>query len=287
MERRRFGLECVGVVLGTGMLALATYVFFTPNQIAPGGVSGLAILLHQLIGLPVGWGNLLINLPLLLMGLVSIGRRFLIKSVLSVAAFTVFYDAVFAGLGLPCYREDPLLAALFGGALSGAGIGLSLMAEGSTGGIDISSRLLQRRFPHLSMGKLLLWTDVGIIGASMAVFGSVSAALYATVAMFVATRVIDAMLDGLDAGRLAVVVTERGDALAQALLQELGRGVTRLEGTGAYRGGKKAVLLCAVRKQESYHLKRIVRRIDPAAFLVTAAAAEVAGEGFRAIDRDG
>ena len=286
MERRRFWWECMVVAFGTGLLALATYVFFTPNQIAPGGVSGIAILLNHLIPLPIGWLNLLVNLPLLLLGLFSLGRRFLVKSVLSVAAFTVFYDFLFTGFGLPQYRDDPLLAALFGGVLSGTGIGLAFMAEGSTGGIDVSSKVIQKRLPHLPIGRVLFWTDVGIIAASTAVFQSVSPALYAAVAMFVSAQVIDGLLYGLDAGKLAVVVTEQGDALAQEVLAELERGVTRLAGTGAYHGRQKAVLLCAVRKNEYYHLKRIVRRVDPRAFLVAVAASEVAGEGFRAIDRD-
>lgn len=285
IKKQRFWWDCIVVVAGTGLLALGTYVFIAPNQIAPGGVSGVAILINFLTNIPIGWLNLLINIPLLILGLFFLGKRFVIKSILSVLAFTVFYDYIFAWTNLPQYTGDSMLAALFGGVLSGTGIALTFMVDGSTGGIDVSSKVVQMKLPHIPIGKIVFLTDVVIIAVSTVVFKSVSSALYATIAMFVTAQIIDALLYGLDAGKMVMIISDHSDELAKEIIKRADRGVTKLMGNGAYENKEKVVLLCAVRRNEYYHLKRIVQQIDPAAFIIVTTASEVVGEGFKAIDK--
>lgn len=285
MKKNHFLWDCVVVIFGTGLLALGTYMFIAPNQIAPGGVSGIAILLNHLFHIPIGWLNLLINIPLLLLGHFSLGKRFLAKSVISVIAFTVFYDYIFSWCHLPQFTGDSMLAALFGGALSGAGIAFAFMVDGSTGGIDVTSKVVQMKLPHVPIGKIVFLTDVIIIAASTVVFKSISSALYATVAMFVTAQVIDAMMYGLDSGKMLMIISDHSDEIAAEIMKEADRGVTKLLGTGAYQNQDKVVLMCAVRKNEYYHLKRIVQEIDPAAFIIVTTTSEVVGEGFKAIDK--
>jgi uncharacterized membrane-anchored protein YitT (DUF2179 family) len=274
----------VGLTLaGTGLLALGLHIFIAPNQIAPGGVSGLSIVLSYLTGAPIGLINLIINIPLLFLGFFALGRWFFFKTMLSVVSFTVFYDLIFPPVVQ--YSGNMILASLFGGVLIGTGIGLSFVAESSTGGFDISSKAIQKKFPYIPLGKIMFLTDVVVIGLSALVFQSVESAMYALIAMFVSSRVIDALIYGLDVGKCVWVISEKGMELGAELAAKLDRGVTVLPCTGAYSRKERQMLLCAVRQNEYHHLKRVIKEIDPNAFLIVTTATEVVGEGFKAIDR--
>lgn len=276
-------LEVVMTLLGTGLLALGIHVFIAPNQIAPGGVSGLSIVVSYLLNTPIGLTNFIFNIPLLILGFFSLGRWFFWKTMISVFSFTVFYDTLF--VKIPQYQGDMILASLFGGILIGAGVGISFVAESSTGGFDISSKALQVRFPHIPLGKIMFLTDVLVISFSALVFHSVEAAMYAVVAMFVSSRVVDALMYGLDVGKSVLIISENGDFLGEELARRMERGVTKIPCVGAYSRKNRQMLLCAVRQNEYYHLKRVVKEVDPEAFLIVTTATEVVGEGFKAIDR--
>lgn len=280
---RRFWMQTLLTILGTGVMTFALYVFIAPNQFAPGGVSGLSIIISYLFHTPLGLTNLVLNVPLLVLGFFFLGHRFVIKTVLAVVSFTLFYDRLFV-LFLSPYQGDQILAALFGGLFFGVGMGIAFLAESSTGGTDISSKILQLKFPHLSIGKLVLMTDVLIISLSMVVFQSINSAMYAIIAMFVASRVIDAMMHGADTGSMVLIISKNSRELGQTLIHKMHRGVTHLSATGLYTNQEQGVLLCIVRKNEYHRLRRLTLQLDPRAFLVVTTANEILGEGFKEME---
>lgn len=271
------------VLVGTVLFAVSVYVFTAPNQIAPGGVSGLATVISHLTGIPLGLLSGLINLPLLIWGYCSLGRDFIAKTIFSVISFTVIYDYVMPFF--PVYVGDTMLAALFGGAIMGVGIGLTFLTDGSTGGLDISNKIVQKRFPHIKMGTLVFASDLAIIAFAAYAYQDVTTALFAIISMFVCGKVIDAVLYGVDLGKMVMIVTTKGDEISTAIMEETDRGVTKIPTIGGYTGKENHTLLCAVRQNQYHHLKKIVYQIDPDAFMIVTTATEVVGEGFKPIQK--
>ena len=237
-----------------------------------------------LTGLPVGTVNLAFNIPLLLLAWRFLGRVFTLKTLRSVFIQSVMIDL--ASLWLPAYTGDRIMAALFGGIASGVGLALVFMRGSTTGGTDIVSRLIQLRYRHLSMGKLLFLVDVVVLLLSVVVFRNIEAGLYGMLSVYTAGKVLDNVLYGLDTGKVLLVISERNGEIAQGIMEAMNRGVTFLHGAGAWSGEKKQVLLCAVRAQQCYQVEEIIRGVDPDAFMIVMEANEIAGEGFRPITED-
>ena len=271
-------------LVGTLLYALGVYIFTAPNQIAPGGVSGFATILNHLTGAPIGTVTALVNLPLLVLGWFYLGHPFIVKTLVSVAGFAVFYDYTLVPLQMPQYQGDHLLASLFGGALIGIGLGVTFLGESSTGGVDISCLVLQKKFPHIKISSLVFLTDVIIIAFGAIAYQTIESALYALVAMFVQTKFIDVVLYGADVGKMVTIVTAKGDEVAGRILVELDRGVTKIDSVGAYSGVGNQTLLCAVRQNEYHKLQRVVYESDPNAFMIVSTATEVLGDGFKAAE---
>lgn len=274
------------ILFGTALFALSTYYFITPAAVAPGGVSGIAILVNYAFGAPIGFVTAAINLPLLIIGWKRLGREFLWKTLLSVAAFTVFYDYVFVPVGLPVYEGERLMACLFGGVLMGAGLGIVFWCAGSTGGTDIITKLLQRKFPHLQLGRIMMMLDFVIIAVSVFVFGSIESALYAVIVIFVSSQLIDAVVYSGDKGKLIYAFSSHYREISDEIIQKLDRSVTLLKGEGGYTGHPREVVLCALRTSEYHKVKKIIRHIDPDAFIIVSDSSEVMGEGFKSVDHD-
>lgn len=267
------------VALGSVIFALAFDWFFDANQVAMGGVTGLA----QVVNAVLPWASVgvvafLLNIPLFLAGWRFIGFHLLASSLFSMAVSSAAIDAIaqlhtFAPM-------DPMLASLCGGALMGLGLGVVFSQGATTGGTDVVARLLKLKYPWLPLGKLMLVPDLVVLALVALAFGRVEAALYGLVGIFVATRVMDTVLYGLDTSKVAYVITDRWRETADALLKDLDRGVTLLRGEGAYTGDEKRVLLVAFKQREIVEIKREVHAADPAAFLIVCDAHEVLGEGF-------
>lgn len=283
-QRSRLARDCRNILLGTAIYALGVCLFTAPNQIAPGGVSGLATVLHHLAGWPIGLVTALINIPLIVSGWKRLGHGFIGRTMLSVAVFGVLCDNLYTHL--PVYVGNPLLAGIFGGVLIGVGVGLTFLGEGSTGGLDISSKMIHKRYPHFRIGLLIFATDLAVIAFSAVAYRNIDAALYATISMYIQARFIDLVLYGADNGRLMVIITCRGEEIAARILSTMDRGVTKIASEGAFSKCANQTLLCAVRQNEYPRLKELVREIDPAAFLVATTANEVVGDGFKAIDAE-
>lgn len=275
----RLAADYALLLLGAALVALAADLFLIPNQVVSGGVVGVATILHYTLGTPVGLMNLLLNLPLFLMGMRwAGGLSFAMRTGAAVLALSLALDLMVPHL--PQGPDDPLLYTLYGGLLDGLGMGLVFRAGGTTGGTDILARLLQR-FSSFNLGGLLLGINVAILGAAAIVFG-LEPALYALLVAYVSSRVIDLVQEGFSHARAALIISNKPGLVRLRLLQELNRGVTTLQGQGGYTSAQREVLYCVVAQSEVSRLKRLVHEADPRAFVVISQAQEVLGEGFKA-----
>ena len=283
-KAKEFALDLLYTVAGAAILAVGVSCFVGPAQIAPGGVSGLSILVNFLTDLPVGAVNLAFNIPLILLAWKFLGRRFTLRTLVTVLIQSALMDVI--TLWIPVYTGERIMAALFGGVASGVGLALVFMRGSTTGGTDIVSRLLQLRYRHLSIGRLLFSVDVVVLLLSVAVFRNIEAGLYGMIAIFASGKVLDNILYGLDTGKVLLVVSGKNQEIAARIMETLKRGVTFLHGSGAWSGTERQVLLCAVRAQQCYRVEEIVRGVDKEAFVIVLEATEIAGEGFRPITED-
>lgn len=270
--------------LGCAMYAAAVNIFAIPNNISQSGVTGISIILSHLFSFPVGVTNLVLNIPLLILARIFLGRGFVAKTLWVTVILSVALD-VFS-LFLPEYTGDRLLSALFCGAISGIGLAMILARGATSGGADIVSRLFRLKWPHISMGTVLLVFDGLIVVASALTFRNVESALYAAIVIFISSQVIDYVLYGTGHGKLLMVVTTKGEEITEAITSRLRRGVTRLPVTGGYTGEHKEMLMCAVRPSELSKLNSIIREIDDETFTIVSEAGEVLGEGFRLPDAE-
>ena len=263
------------VIYGVGVV-----LFFDSNNLAPGGVSGISIILDKTVGImSTGTWSFVINIPILILGALKFGGRFILSTVYTVALSSLVMD-VSARFNI-VLTDDVLLAAIFGALLTGVGIGLVFRAGATTGGSDIIIRLLRTKYRHISTGSLFFGIDCAIIAISAVAFGNVSSALYAAVASFLQTRIINTVLYGTDSARIVYIISEKSDAISKRLLLELETGVTILDGHGAYTNSEKEVIMCVLPPKNLPKAKDIVRCEDEEAFLVVTSATSVFGEGYK------
>ena len=273
-------LDYLMITMASFLYAVAVSLFLDPNSLAPGGVTGIAIILNRLSGLETGTWVLIINIPIIILGMWKFGLHFIL-STLYCTAVTSFFINLLADFGVA--TEDRFLAALVGGALMAVGIGLVFKAGTTTGGTDIIVKLLRLRFPHLKTGSLFLITDATIVTASAFVFKDLDVALYAGLVVFVNSVLLDVVLYGRDGAKLIFIISDVHASITKRLLEELDIGVTYISGTGAYSGKEKSVIMCVMKKQISAQVEVIVREEDPDAFMIVTSATEIFGEGYKSI----
>ena len=265
----------VGIIIGAVLVAVSINSMIIPNRIADGGVTGIAIITHYLAGWPVGWVIFALNVPLFILGLKMVGRRFLAFSIIGVLCLATILQVL---VDLPVLTRDPLLAAIFGGVLSGIGMGIIFREHGSLGGTDILAVFLSRT-TRFSVGQILLGIDAVIFLATAILFKPESA-MYAMIYMFIATRVIDFVQEGISHSKAVLVVTSQPEGIAQEIMNKLNRGVTLFQAVGAYSKEAKQVVYCVVGRTELSQVKEIIHGHDPRAFLAISEVPEVVGEGF-------
>lgn len=275
-------LDILFDIAGSFCIAVGTQLFSAPNQIAPGGVSGVAILINYLTGLPISALVLAINIPLLVLAWFFLGHRFAGRTIKSVLILTAMLEIT--ENTLPQYHGDTFLAALYGGVIGGIGLALVFMRSSTTGGTDIVARLIQMKLPHVSVGKLLLAVDGCVLLAAALVYKNVENALFALISIFASSRLVDSIVYGLDMGNVMMIVSEQHDQISAKIIEQLNRSATLLEGIGTYTGQRRPVLMCAIRKSQMFEVKQIVFDIDPKAFIMAMEANEIFGEGFKPID---
>ena len=266
-------------IAGSILYAAGLVTFAGSADFAPGGVSGLSLILNRICGIPVGILTLVLNIPLVIISYRTVGKRFLLKTAKTMVIVTFFLDVIFPLF--PVYRGQRIVAVLYAGIFLGSGMVLFYMRGSSSGGIDFLTLSIKKKKPHLSIGKITMLADLVIILLGWPVFGDVDAVLYGLVSTFSCIIVIDKILYGIGAGTLAVVITEKGEQAARQIGQITERGVTLIEAVGAYTGGRKYVLMCACSKSEAYMVKTAVHQVDERAFLMFTETSEVFGEGFQ------
>ncbi len=274
------------IVVGSIIFAIGVDIFEVPYGLAAGGVTGLAMVFSAVaetfgVTLPVGLQTIVINALLMILVVKSGSRGYIARTVAGIIACGFFTDALVPFLPVVGGEQDLLLCALWGGVVTGLGLGLVFRTGGNTGGTDIVAQVVARK-TALPVGTSVIIVDGIVIALSATVF-SVEQALYAAVAMFICGKVIDAVVDGPRAARAAYIISEEHDAIAHEVMHTLDRGCTELEARGMWSGAERPVLFCVLSRSEAVWLKQIVAECDPKAIVVISEVHEVFGEGFRQI----
>lgn len=270
--------EFLGVTAGVLFTALGLDLFLIPNKIAAGGVSGLATVIHYLAGTPVGLTMLVLNVPLFALGIYRLGLKFGFRSLYGTISLSFLIDGLAPYLPVPTH--NPLLAAVFGGVLTGLGLGLVFRHRGTTGGTDLAAAVL-RTYTGANVGQLLFLVDGMVVLFAGFSFHSWELSMYALITIFVTAWLIDLVQEGISYTKAFFIISEHVDRIAPVILREMNRGATALKGRGMYTGEAREVLFVVVNRSEVTGLKDLIYRIDPRAFVVLADVHEVLGEGFK------
>lgn len=274
------------MLIGSGLVAFASKCIYDPCNMVIGGVSGLAILIKWVgetffkVAIPLWLTTVVFNVPLMLLAWKQKGFAFISKTLIATAMFSVWLAVI---PDVTVVERDMVLATVFGGILTGAGIGLVFKAEATTGGTDAVAMLLWPYFKHISVAQILQVLDGIIVALGVFAFG-ISDTLYAIMAVYVAARITDGMLEGVKFAKQAFIITNEVDAVANEVMNKMERGITGLRAVGMYSQSEKTMLYCVVNKKEIVTLKEIVHKADANAFLVVTDAREVLGEGFLSAD---
>lgn len=268
------------IVLGAIFYAAGISLFLNPNDLAPGGVTGIAILLNRFVNLETGTLILLLNVPIILLGIWKFGWKFIVSTIYALGVISVLTNVMeYVGP----LTEDRMLAAIVGAVLVGTGIGVVFKAGATTGGIDILIKIIKQKFPHKKTGSLFLIFDSFVIAAAGLVFGTMEASIYASIATVVTMYTMDAVLYGKDGARMIYIISDYADKLTESLLHEAGVGVTWLYGEGTFKSKEKKIILCVADKKKSLQVEEIVKAHDPEAFMIISNATEIYGEGYKNI----
>mgnify|MGYP003898725467 FL=1 len=269
----------VGAILDAAGISFLLY----PNGVIMGGIMGIAMILNRLLSTPVGLVTITLNIPLFILAWKRIGTNFLIGSIMGLVLSSGILD-LFELVPPIVLTTNPLLAGIFGGVISGFGQGLIYSAGGSTGGVDIIAKVLRHYFPYIDYGRIIMGLSAVIFIAYALVFEAYENALYSVFTSFIVSRMVDTVLYGLNYSKVCYIISEKSGEISDAITRELSRGVTLLYGRGAFSGKDKMILLCAIKKQQILDLKRVVKRIDPDAFMIITEAREVLGYGFQYLE---
>ena len=271
-------VDCAVIAVGAVLMGVALSVFMVPFKIAPGGASGLATVLHYLAGLRVSVLIPLINIPIFIIGIIRLERDFLVKSVFGTVVLSIATETAAI---LPPPTSDPLISAVFGGAVMGIGISAVLSRGGTTGGTDILVLVIRRSFSEVSVGRLYLLIDGAVIAMAGLAFSSGEVIFYSAVSLVVSTYMTDAALEGLNLARLVYIISDSNREICDRIYAELKRGVTGLNSVSMYSGRSGRILMCVIRKGQLSKLKKIIQDIDKDAFVIICDAKEVMGSGFK------
>lgn len=271
-------MDCLFDIVGSILYSMSIYTFAKMADFAPGGISGLSLIMNHLWGTPIGLMSLLLNIPLVLISYKVLGKQFLFKTARTMIFCTIFLDLIFPYT--PAYMGNPLLAALYYGILLGMSLTVFYMRGSSSGGTDLLTMTIKKLRPHLSIGAVTMVIDLIIILLGWPVFGNVDAVLYGLVGTGVTSIVINKIMYGADAGKMAIVITLHGQVVADEISNRINRGSTLIDARGSYTKMERDVLLCACSKSQEYILRKAVFEVDPDAFVMFTETSEVVGEGF-------
>jgi len=276
VKEKQLLFDYLQIAAGCFISSLGLTMFLVPNKVAAGGVSGLATVLHYLFHVPVGWTMLILNIPLFVAGVVYLGRSFGFKTIVGTILFSIFTELT---ANFPVPTKDLLLATVYGGILLGAGLGIVFRTRATTGGSDLAAMLINHFLPSVSVGQGILLVDFFVILLDGVAFNW-ELAMYSWIALYVSSKVIDLVQEGINYAKAVYIISDKNDDIAKKIIEEMNRGVTVFKGTGAYTGENRNVLLCAVTRLELSRLKKIIKDVDPTAFVIVHDVHEVLGEGF-------
>lgn len=277
--KKRIFIEYLGIAVGSFLIALSLTAFLVPNRIAAGGVSGLATVIYYITSFPIGITMLIINIPLFFAGLKIMGISFGVRTVYGIVTLSVFTDLLQPHM--TALTNDLLLASIYGGVLSGIGLGIVFRSRGTTGGTDMIASFLNY-FTGITVGEGLLIAD-GVVVALAGIFFNLEVALYAAVTIYITSQTIDVVQEGLNYKKGVLIISDKAEQINQMVVNELNRGVTEFEAKGGYTGNTREVLLCVISRSEVSELKSAITEIDKDAFVIISNVHEVLGEGFTEI----
>lgn len=266
-------------VAGGILIGLGLYNFAANAEFPLAGISGIALILYRLFGVPIGWGTMLMNIPIIIVCYKLLGKEFFARSIRTLVITSVIIDYV-APL-FPVYTGERMLAAICTGIFSGFGYALIYMNNTSTGGMDFVTMAIRRKRPHLSIGRIIFISDCIIVLLGGIIFKDIDATIYGFIITYLLTVVIDQMMYGINAGKMTLIVTEHGKEVSDRIDEYTGRGATILKGKGSYTGIEKDVVMCACNNKQMHVIRKMVKEVDEKAFTVIMESNEVLGEGFQ------
>jgi uncharacterized membrane-anchored protein YitT (DUF2179 family) len=268
------------IFVGCAIQGLAYALFLIPHHFVPGGVSGIAIILNYFAGLPVGVLIMVLNVPIFLLGLRTMGRKYVLNSLAGMVASSLFIDLFDRILKLPSATGNPVLASIYGGVMLGVGLGIVFRGRASTGGSDIIGMILHK-FTGMSIGYGIMVTDFVVISASGLALQSLEAPLYGYLVLFISTKLIDLVLEGWNYSKLVIIISARTEEIAGFILKGLERGGTALRSRSLYLNREGEVILTVVHRKQLAELKARIKKIDPDAFVIINDTYDVLGRGFK------
>lgn len=266
------------IIVGSIIYAASFRFFIYPNDVVLGGIVGLATIINYLTELPVGIMTIVFNIPLFIFSWKHLGLKFLISSLVAMLISSTLMDLM-EGIRFVA-TTDPLLAATFGGAIKGVGLGLIYSTTATVGGTDIIAKFLRRKYQHINFSTFILAMDVGIFLLFALLFGKLDSAMYSAICMFITSQVVDIILYGAVNSKVCYVITDMSAEVKEAITDKLRRGVTYIHGEGAWSGRRKNIILCVIKRNQIVELKKLVREIDDNAFMIVSDSREVFGKGF-------
>ncbi len=274
--------DYIGITLGCVLMVTGLVLFLMPNTIAPGGVTGLAIIIKELTGIPIDLTNLVVNIPLFIAGIILLGGAFGIKTAYATIAFSAIIRIFIIIFGDGhVLTNDLLLSAIYGGVIMGVGIGIVFRSGGTTGGTDLAGAIINKLFPSFSIAKSMMILDLTIVITAGIIVKNIEISLYSIITLYILVNMADFIVEGLNYSKAFYIISNHSNEIGKQINLELDRGVTALKGRGFYTGEQKDVLLCVVNRTQVARLKNLVYEIDDKAFLMVTTFHEVLGEGFK------
>ena len=276
-------IEFLGLIIGCLFMGVALNMFFKPYTIAPGGLSGLSLVISKFIGLSASTIMLLIGIPLLLFSIKILGKKDSIKTFIGMIILSIVLKFT-ESLSTISVTQDILLSSISGAIFLGIGLGIVFRVDGSTGGTDLIALMINRIIPSLPVSKCLTIIDGMVVLSAGIANGNIETGLYSAIALYIIFKVIDAIISGFDYSKAFMIITDDRDELKEAILNDVKRGVTVLDGKGGYSNNDKSILLVVVNnKNQEVHLKKLIKRVDPNSFIIVSDVHEVLGKGFKSI----
>lgn len=279
MKAKSFFIDLLYFIIGSIIYSVGVICLLSPNKISPGGVTGVATVLNFLFSFPIGTVVFLLNIPLLAIGLWKFGKEFILKTAMTTAVVSVVLDI--GEIILPEFQMDLILASVFGGSFIGLGISLVMLRGSTTGGVDIVAKLINSRYPYLSVGRVMLFVDAVVVIFSSIVYKNIQSAFYSIISLYASSKIMDLMLYGADKGKIIYIISDQTQDIVSDILNIVNRGVTIIDVVGGYNKVARKMIMCTVRRNEVHSVYKCVRNADNNAFVVVAEAGEIFGTGFK------